>query len=131
MQNIDSLKIIGMDAARPPRLRKEPYIDLFFKLSHKAPRDWCQDFNMLFVNSEFMVKIDAEAGLYIETWVREMGEISAHLDGLKKKISQCNAAYIQKAKDTEAALIRASQTLKDEPGAQEILNKLIAGLNFD
>jgi hypothetical protein len=131
MQHIDTLKIIGMDTTRPPRIRKEPYIDLFFKLSHKAPKDWCQDFNMLFVNSEFMVKIDAETGLYIETWVREMAEISGHLDGLKKKITQCNTVYIQKAKDTEAALISASQAVKDEPGAQEILNKLIAGLNFD
>jgi hypothetical protein len=131
MQNIETLKISGLDATRPPRIRKEPYIDLFFKLSHKAPRDWCQDFNMLFVNSEFMVKIDADVGLYIETWVREMGEIAGHLDGLKKKITQCNTAYIQKAKDTEAALILASQTVKDEPGAQEILNKLIAGLDFD
>jgi hypothetical protein len=131
MQNIENLKIIGVDQMRPPRMRKEPYIDLFFKLSHKAPKDWCQDFNMLFVSSEFVVKIDAEAGLYIETWVREMGEISGHLDALKKKIAQCNAAYIQKAKATEAELIRAGQAIKDEPGAQEILNKLIAGLNFD
>ncbi|HEY3487231.1 MAG TPA: hypothetical protein VGL10_04135 [Gammaproteobacteria bacterium] len=131
MQNISDLKIISIDESRSPKLRKEPYIDLYFKLSHKAPKDWCQDFNMLFTNYEYSVKIDVNTGLYIETWVRDMGEIAKHLDVLKKNVTECSARYIQKAKDLEAALLNANNAIKDAPGAQDILNKVIAGLNFD
>ena len=37
MEGISDLKIIGTDERRPPIIRKEPYIDVFFKLSHQAP----------------------------------------------------------------------------------------------
>jgi hypothetical protein len=131
MQHINDLKITGIDDARFPKIRKEPYINLFFKLSHKAPPDWCQDFNMLFTNHEYAVKIDASTGLYIETWVRKMDEIAGHLDVLKKKITECNASYIQKAKEQEAIEAKANAAGRDTPGEQETLNKLIAGLNFD
>ena len=47
MQNIMNIKIVGIDEKRPPLIRKEPYIDLFFQLSHKVPLDWCEDFNEL------------------------------------------------------------------------------------
>lgn len=131
MQHISDLRIIGVDETRFPRIRKEPYIDLIFKLSHKAPADWCQDFNMLFANHEYSVKIDANVGLCIETWVRKMDEIVEHLNVLKKKITECNAAYIKKAQAQEQEAIRAIETGRNAPGEQEVLNKLIAGLNFD
>lgn len=131
MQHISDLKIIGIDETRFPRIRKEPYINLFFKLSHKAPPDWCQDFNMLFTNHEYAVKIDANTGLYIETWVRKMDEIPGHLDLLKKKITECNDVYIQKAKEQELVRARANEAGRNTPGEQEILNQLIANLKFD
>jgi hypothetical protein len=36
MSSFEEIRIISIDEARPPRVRKEAYIDLFFKLSHKA-----------------------------------------------------------------------------------------------
>lgn len=39
--------IIGIDETRPPKIRKEPYIDISFKLSHQAPIEWCKDLNAL------------------------------------------------------------------------------------
>jgi hypothetical protein len=131
MQHISDLRIVGIDETRFPRIMKEPYIDLVFKLSHKAPADWCQDFNMLFANHEYSVKIDAGTGLCIETWVRKMDEIADHLDVLKKKIKECSAAYFQKAKDRELAAASANDTDKNAPGEQEVLNRLIADLKFD
>lgn len=131
MQHISDLKITGIDETRFPMIRKEPYINLFFKLSHKAPADWCQDFNMLFTNHEYAVKIDVHAGLYIETWVRKMEEIAPHLEVLKKKIAECNASYIKKAKELEAVQAKANAAGRDTPGEQEILTKLIADLKFD
>jgi hypothetical protein len=131
MQHINDLKISGIDEARFPRIRKEPYINLFFKLSHKAPADWCQDYNMLFSNAEYAVKIDANVGLFIETWVRKMDEIAGHLEVLKKKLAECNASYIQKAKEREAVEAKANAVGRDTPGEQEILTQLIASLKFD
>ena len=31
MEGISDIKIIGIDEKRPPKIRKEPYIDLVFK----------------------------------------------------------------------------------------------------
>lgn len=131
MQHISDLKIIGIDETRFPRIMKEPYIDLVFKLSHKAPADWCQDFNLLFANHEYSVKIDADTGLCIETWVRKMDEIAGHLEVLKEKIKECSTAYIQKAKDRESAAATVNEADKNAPGEQEVLNRLIANLKFD
>jgi hypothetical protein len=44
MEGISDIRITGIDETRPPRIRKEPYIDLCFRLTHKAPVDWCHDF---------------------------------------------------------------------------------------
>jgi hypothetical protein len=132
MQHITDLKIVGMDETRPSRIQKEPYIDLFFKLSAKAPTDWCQDFNLLLAQYPYSVKINVETGLFIETWVRQMDEIPGHLEILKKKVMECSTAYIQRAKDREAALAGASKNLQGEDeGEQGKLNRLIAGLKFD
>ena len=58
MDNILDIRIIGIDEKRPPIIRKEPYIDLFFKLSCKPPLDWCEDFNVLAKDLVPPVKID-------------------------------------------------------------------------
>lgn len=131
MQHINDLKIIGIDETRFPLIRKQPYIDLVFKLSHQAPADWCQDFNTLLSKHEYTTKIDVKAGLFIETWVRKMDEIPGHLEVLKKRITECNAAYIQRAKDLSQARTAANEASKNESGEQETLNRLISNLKFD
>jgi hypothetical protein len=131
MQHINDLKIIGIDETRFPLIRKQPYIDLVFKLSHQAPADWCQDFNLLLSKHEYTTKIDAKAGLFIETWVRKMDEIEGFLEVLKKKITECNAAYIQKANDLVLERTRVSESGKNESGEQQALNRVIASLKFD
>ena len=39
MEGISDIRISGMDENRPPRIGKEPYINLYFRLVHKAPAD--------------------------------------------------------------------------------------------
>lgn len=39
MVGIKDLKIVGIDPDRPPRIRKEACIDIYFKLPEKAPMD--------------------------------------------------------------------------------------------
>ena len=67
MKGISDLRIIGIDERRPPIIRKEPYIDLYFKLSHQAPADWCNDFNALLSKHPSAPKINPKEGLYIES----------------------------------------------------------------
>ena len=73
MEGISDIRIAGIDERRPPRIRREPYIDLCFRLSHKAPLDWCQDFADHLSKAGLPVKMDAKECLYIETWVRTPG----------------------------------------------------------
>jgi hypothetical protein len=65
MQSISDIKIVGIDEKRPPRVRKEPYIDPVFQLSHQAPKDWCEDFNLLTRKLEPAVRINMGEGLFI------------------------------------------------------------------
>ena len=83
MEGISDIKIIGIDEQRPPKILKEPYINLFFKLSHEVPKQWCEDFNMLIGKRKYPVKVNPSAGLFIETWVRLPTEIKATLDDLR------------------------------------------------
>ena len=76
MEGISDIRIIGMDEKRPPRIRKEPYIDLYFRLPHKAPLDGRQDFTELQSRQDYGSKINGDECLYIETWVRTPGEIA-------------------------------------------------------
>ncbi|MBN1377732.1 MAG: hypothetical protein JXA04_00695 [Gammaproteobacteria bacterium] len=131
MKNIKDLRIIGIDSARPPKIRAEPYIDLVFRLSDKANKEWCQDFNMIFARADYSVKIDTVECLYIETWVRTMNEIPGHLEMLKEKVSECNQKYY----DREVARSQASMSILNdiagEQGAQGLLNDILAKLNYD
>jgi len=130
MEGISDIKICGLDEMRPPRIRKEPYINLYFKLIHKAPQDWCDDFNRLVSKMKYQVKIDKVTGLFIETWVRKPDEIELLLGGLKEAVSTCNDEYIKRVEDEMRAAANTGGKLEDE-GAQGQLNRIIASLNFD
>jgi hypothetical protein len=130
MEGISDIKIIGIDEMRPPRIRKEPYINLFFKLIHKAPKDWCDNFNHLVAKREYPVKIDPASGLFIETWVRKPEEIERALNGLKKAVSECNQEYIARVLNEANAAAEMGDNLADT-GEQGNLNRIIASLNYN
>jgi hypothetical protein len=127
VEGISDIKIVGIDEKRRPKILKEPYINLYFKLSHKAPPDWCLQFNRLFSHYKYSTKINEKEGLYVETWVRTPDEIAPLLLLLKTKVSQCIDEYIEKIN----AATRGSVEQLEETGAQGDLNRIIEGLNFD
>lgn len=131
MEGISDIKITGIDERRPPKMRKEPYIDLVFKLSHKAPADWCKDFNDSLSKTTYAPKIDLQEGLYIQTWVRTIDEIAAHLQLLKKGVTDCTVRYIEKVQQLARTADGATNLLKEGSGEQGRLNAVIAGLKFE
>jgi hypothetical protein len=131
MEGISDIRITGIDEKRPPRIRKEPYIDLVFRLAHKAPDDWCRDFNDLMSKHEYAPKINLDECLYIETWVRGTDEIGVHLQLLKDTVAQCTGQYIEKIRAHEQNRSDGNDLLQKEEGAQGRLNRIIAGLDFD
>lgn len=130
MEGISDIKICGVDETRPPRIRKEPYIDLYFKLSHQAPKAWCEDFNLRVSKKGHSVKIESSKGLFIETWVRELDEIAPLLETLKQAVSACNEQYIARIRAEARAAENAHASVGDE-GEQGRLNRIIASLNYD
>jgi hypothetical protein len=130
MEGISDLKIVGIDDKRPPVIRKEPYIDLFFKLSHQAPADWCSDFNALLRKHPTSPRIKEKEGLYIESWVKTADEIVAFLALLQEKIKVCNQQYIDKINQAVSIANSANSALKEERGEQGRLNKIIAMLDY-
>ena len=130
MEGISDIKISGIDEMRPPLIRKEPYINLFFKLIHKAPKDWCNHFNDLVAKREYPVKIDPAIGLFIETWVRKPHEIEHALEELKKSVSQCNQDYIARI-TAESNAAAAQRAHPEDAGEQGNLNRIVAALNYD
>ena len=129
MDGISDIKISGIDETRPPRIQKEPYIDLFFKLVHKAPADWCEDFNLLVKKRKYSAKIKPDTGLIIETYVRTPDEIESTLQSLKEAVSTCNKEYIVRIQARSAQQAENNNNLENT-GEQGRLNKIIAGLNF-
>lgn len=131
MEGISDIKIIGIDETRPPRIRKEPYIDIFFKLSHQAPADWCKDFNNLSAKLDSSVTIKEKEGEYIETWVRAANEITNLLEQLKKAVEECNHQYIERI-ELSARQSKNTDTIQTEDTSEQgLLNKIIAALEFD
>lgn len=130
MEGISDIKISGFDENRPPLIQKAPYIDLFFKLAHKAPKDWCDDFNRLASKEKHSAKIVPATGLFIEAWVRKPDEIENLLRALKKAVEVCSEEYIAKI---NAAISAASGTQKKpgDEGEQGRLNKIVAALDFN
>lgn len=130
MPSITDLHIAGIDETRPPAIRKEPYIDLYFKLSQQAPEAWCGEFNDLAVRMEASPKIDAGKGLFINSWVRTPEEIPAHLEILKTKVAEATTRYLAKIALAKQAEKDAGADSSQTEGPQGKLNKIIAGLDF-
>lgn len=130
MKDISDIYIIGVDENRPPALRKEPYIDLYFKLNHQAPETWCKLFNDLVAKLEATPKIDPAQGLVITSWVRLPDDIPAHLKALQQKVNECTAKYIEKIELARATEKSASADVGKAEGPQGKLNKIIEGLDF-
>jgi hypothetical protein len=130
MEGISDIRIVGIDEKRPPRIRKEPYIDLIFQLTHKAPVDWCHDFVGSQSNMQYKSTINTEDCLFIETWVRTPDEIAGHLQTLKTLVTECNARYIAKIQAIDRDREGDNDKLQNEAGPQGQLNRIIAGLDF-
>ena len=131
MEGISDLKIIGIDERRPPLIRKEPYIDIFFKLSHQAPADWCKDLNALLNKHPTSPRIKETEGLYIEAWVKTSDQIVPFLTLLKGKVTDCNRQYIERIELAARNAGTNDTSLASENSEQGRLNKIIATLNFD
>ncbi|MEO5342021.1 MAG: hypothetical protein H7842_01570 [Gammaproteobacteria bacterium SHHR-1] len=131
MDSINNLKIIGLDPRRPPIVRKEPYIDLIFELSHPAPEDWCDDFNNLNRGATPTVMIKKNPGLFIETYVREMGHIPRQLELIKAKVKQCSAEYLEKIRLKAIEEAAKNGSLSGAGGEQGKLNAILAELDYD
>ena len=131
MSSFTAIKIIGLDETRPPRIRKEAYIDLFFKLSEQAPADWCEDFNALGRRLNPGAKIDPASGVCIDTYVNDMEKIAAHLAEIRKTVSECNERHVEKIRQREAELAASNALLREQGGAQHRLNEIIDALDFD
>jgi hypothetical protein len=131
VEGISDIRIIGLDERRPPKIRKAPYIDIVFKLSHQAPADWCSAFNALLAKHPSVPKIKEDEGLYIEAWVRTPDEIIPFLELLKAKVAECNRQYIERIELSIRNEGDANAALAQEAGEQGRLNRIIAALDFD
>jgi hypothetical protein len=128
--NISDIKIIGIDKDRPPRIRKESYIDLFFRLSTKVPPEWCDEFNALGRQIVPSPKMDKTQGDCIETYVKDMGLIVDHLADLKKTVARCNLVYQEKMAEKARVLAATNASLHSQDGKQNVLNQIIDTLDF-
>lgn len=131
MEGISDLKIIGIDEMRPPRIRKQPYIDIFFKLSHQAPADWCRNLNDLLAKDTDNSKIKETEGVFIETWVRTPDEIVDLLEMLKLNVAECTRQYIERIELAQHNSSDGNNNLTQETGEQGRLNEIVATLDFD
>jgi len=130
MEGISDIKMVGIDQQRPPQIRKEPYIELFFKLNHEAPKRWCEEFNHLMGHEKYSIKIDPKVGLFIETWVRKPEEVESLFNDIKANIKICTESYIKKIHAEQNAESDLSFS-QQEQGEQGRLNRIIANLDFE
>lgn len=131
MEGISDLKVAGMDARRPPIIRKEPYIDIVFKLSHQAPKDWCHEFNALMSKHPGKPNIKESEGLYIEGWVKSADDIPPFLELLKDRVAVCSRQYIDRIELAARKTRDSNASVSQESGEQGRLNRIIAALDFD
>lgn len=131
MTTFKQIKIIGLDANRPPRVRKEAYIDLFYQLSEEAPEEWCEDFNGFGRHVAPLAKIDRGTRCFISTYVNDMDMIPEHLESLKQAVTDCNSRYMERIRQREIELAREAANLGALGGQQFKLNQIIARLEFD
>jgi hypothetical protein len=131
MNAISDIKIISIDEERPPQIRKEAYIDVFFKLSMKAPEDWCDDFNALGRKINPAVKMDIKQGIIIEAWVKDMADLPPQLEKIKLKVKECNEQYIEKTRLKALAMAASVASKLGQGSKQQALNDIVATLKFD
>ena len=131
MTLFNEIKIIGIDANRPPRVRKEAYIDLFYQLSEDAPEEWCEDFEGFGRQVNPLAKVDRTKRCFINTYVNDMNVIPAHFEQLKQAVVDCNAQFLEKLRQKELALAKDNANLSEQGGRQFELNEIIASLDFD
>lgn len=130
MSSFEEIKIAGVDEKRPPRVRKEAYIDLFFKLSSKAPLDWCEDFNALGRQINPVATIDKNTGECIDTYVNDMDSIQSHLNAIKQTVIDCNEQYQEKIRQREMTEAASNAALMGQEGEQHRLNEIVSALRF-
>ena len=130
MSSISDIRIIGIDEQRPPRIRKEAYIDLFFRLSTKVPEEWCELFNALGRRIDPSPKINKTQGECIETYVKDMNLIAGHLADVRQAVSECNRHYQEKLDEKARAQAASNASLQGQDGEQNRLNQIIAALDF-
>ena len=131
MTSFNELKVIGLDTNRPPRIRKEAYIDLYYQLSEDAPEEWCEDFAAFGRQLNPLAKVDNTSRCFINTYVNDMELIPAHFAQLKQAVAECNAQFLEKLRQREQALARDNADLREEGGQQYRLNEIVASLDFD
>ncbi len=130
MEGISDIQIVGIDDKRPPRIRKEPYIDLFFRLSHQAPADWCSIFNNLLQKHASCAKINVNDGRFIDAWVKTPEDIPVLLALLKNKVTECSRLFIEKIELSVRNASAANAELMLGGGEQGRLNRIVAALDF-
>jgi hypothetical protein len=81
MTQFNEIKIISIDANRPPRVRKEAYIDLFYQLSEDAPEEWCEDFSGFGRHVNPLAKIEKGTRCFIEAKRTSAGQRQRHPGG--------------------------------------------------
>ena len=131
MTQFNEIKIIGIDTNRPPRVRKEAYIDLFYQLSEDAPEEWCEDFAGFGRQVNPLAKIDKIKPTFISTYVNDMDSIPRHFEQLKQAVVNCNTQYLEKLRQREQALARENAAAREQGGQQFKLDEIIASLDFD
>lgn len=131
MQGISDIRISGLDPARPPRIRKEPYIDLHFCLSRQPPAAWCEDFNAQAKKAGLSATIKPEQGTFIDCWVRTPDEIVAVLERLKLSVQACSTNYIARIEAAAEAARQGNSASLARDGEQGRLNRIVAGLRYD
>ena len=131
MEGISDIKIISLDEMRLPVIRKEPYIDLFFKISHQAPAEWCRDFNNLLADHVAKPNIKEKEGLYIEAWVRTPDEIVDVFEQIKGAVATCTREFIERKELSARDAGDANMSNSEVSGEQGRLNRILASLDFD
>ena len=129
MNHTNDIRIKGIDKKRWPNLNNKKYIDVYYELSEKAPRDWCLDFNQFFSKERNRIKINPDRGEFIETWVREMEEIPSLLHAIKDIVAKCNDRQTEKSK-REYAANQASYN-ETKTASHNKLEEILASLQFE
>lgn len=131
MTQFNEIKIIGIDLNRPPRIRKEAYIDLFYQLSENAPEEWCEDFASFGRQVIPLAKIDKSNPGFISTYVNDMDAIPRQFEQLKQAVIDCNKQFLEKISERAITLAKDNAALREQGGQQYRLNEIIAALDFD